>query len=148
MVSTTQAKSRFPTFWVYDTRRSNYLATKWYGQSGDWETAATEASNDPRGLGLEVYARCVFMQTGKLRQRLPGEQTPTGAGSGTVANCCGSVTPDSMELASAYCRLACLAADRPTAKKLFALLGDNAFSDDWVNVENLRRDRAWANSSS
>ena len=141
-----EAKTRYPLFWGYDTLRSNYLATKWYGEPGDWEKAATEAAADPRSLGDEIYARCVLVQSGNYRNIFRQSAAVWGKTRDGFEQM-RTRYPDSVDVTSDYCRFACLAEDRPTAKRLFDLLGDNAFSDDWGSVANLRRDRAWANQA-
>ena len=141
-----QGKSAEPNYFNFDTLRSNFLATKWYGQPGDWEAAANEASVDPAGLGLEIYARCVLVQYANYRNIFQ-ETNATWVNTQAGFELMRQRYPDSLEVASAYCRVACLAGDRPTAKRLFDLLGEQAFSNFWFNLENLRRDRAWANQT-
>ena len=138
-----QAKALEPTFWGYDTSRSNFLAIKWHGQPGEWEAAAEAAAADPQGLGTEIYARCVLEQFSNYRNVFK-ESRATWVKTQEGFELMRQRYPDSLEVASGYCRLACIAGDRATAKRLFGVLGNNAFSYLWGNPDNLRRDRAWA----
>ncbi len=141
-----RAKAFEPTFWNYDTIRSRFLSLKWYGQSGEWEAVADEAAADPKGLGMEMYARCVLEQIGNYHnvfQETQAKWAKAQAGLELMEQ----RYPESLEVARAYCRLACLAGDRATAKRLFDRLGNNASSDIWVTQEYLQRARAWANAA-
>ena len=136
-------KAYEPTFWAFDTRRSNFLATKWYGQPGEWERAAEAAAAEPGGMGMEIYARCVWLQSSNYSdvfKQSNATWTKTKEGCELLRQ----RYPDSTEVASAYCRLACLARDRPTAKKLFDVLGDGVFANYWHGADRLRLDREWA----
>ena len=139
-----EAKRLEPGFWNYDTSRSNFLALKWYGGPGEWEQAAETAADDPNGLGLEVYARCVLYQRSNYRN-IFRESKASWPKTKEGFELMRQRYPESLELASAYCRMACIAEDRATAKQLFDRLGGNVFSYIWSNRELLESDRAWAN---
>ncbi len=136
-------KAYEPTFWTLDTKRSNFLATKWYGQPGEWEQAMEDAAAEPGGLGMETYARCIWVQSANYGDIFK-ESRATWAKTKEGYELMRQRYPDSTEVASAYCRLACLAGDRPTAKKLFDTLGDGVFATFWHGADRLRQDRAWA----
>lgn len=138
-----EAKAFEPTFWYFDTRYCNHLSTKWYGYEGEWEEAAARAAADPQGLGAEIYARCVFTQYANYKNVF-AEANASWPKTQEGLELMQSRYPGSLEVTSGYCRLACIAGDRATARRLFDELGDHVFSYLWLNLENLRRDRAWA----
>ncbi len=136
-------KAAEPTFWPLDTRRSVFLATKWYGQPGEWEQAAEKAAAAPDGPGMEIYARCVALQSANYPDIFKDSKA-NWARTREGYELMRQRYPDSTEVASAYCRLACRAGDRPTAKTLFDTLGDGVFATYWSDADHLRQDRAWA----
>jgi hypothetical protein len=54
--------------------------------------------------------------------------------------------PDSLELISGYCRLACLAEDRVVARKLFDQLGGRMIANIWGDQKDFQNYRNWAYS--
>ncbi len=137
------AKAFEPTYWIFDTARSRYLSGKWYGQPGEWETQADNASAAPDGLGMETYTRCVLEQWRNYNNVFK-ETDATWEKTRRGFELMERRYPASLEVPRASCRLACLAGDRATAKRLFARLGDDAYSDVWVTRDYLDRARAWA----
>ena len=141
-----RAEAMEPTFWGYEVARSRYLSIKWYGKPGEWEQAAETAAADPKGLGLEIYARCAVEQVGnyiKFFDETKAKWDKVKAGYEMLER----QYPDSHEVASGFCRLACVAGDRPTAKRLFAKLNEDDFTDMWVSREYYwHTARTWANA--
>jgi hypothetical protein len=54
--------------------------------------------------------------------------------------------PESLEILSDYCWLACLADDRALARKLFDQLNGRMLTSIWRDQNNFRRWRNWAYS--
>jgi hypothetical protein len=142
----TKAKAFEPEFWSYDISRSIYLMPRWHGQPGDWEYATDEETKRPDGLGMEIYARVVSSQRGYYKnifQESNASWPKTAQGFELMRQ----RYPGSLEILSVYCQLACVAGDRPLAKKLFDELGDSVMQDIWESTDNFVRYRAWAASS-
>ena len=138
-----QAKALEPTFWGFDTLRSRYLSLKWEGQPGEWEEAAETASLTPNGLGLEIYSRCVLEQINNYKNVFT-ETRATWAKAKQGFELMLQRYPASLEVVSAYCRVACVEGDRATAKRLFDRIGINGYSDIWVSRDYWQRCWTWA----
>jgi hypothetical protein len=142
----TEAKALEPQCWSYDVARANYLLPRWYGQPGDWEYATDEETKRPGGLGMEIYARVVS----NLRvyyKNIFKESNASWPKTSQGFELMRQRYPESLEVLSAYCQLACLADDRPQAKKLFDDLGNSVMEDIWGSKDTFVRYRSWAESS-
>ena len=141
-----KAKAFEPQFWSYDVARAQYLLPRWHGQPGDWEYATDEETKGPAGLGMEIYARVVSVQRGYYKnifQESNASWPKTCQGFELMRE----RYPESLEILSAYCQLACLAGDRPQAKKLFDELGNSVMQYIWGSKDNFVKYRAWAQAS-
>ena len=49
-----------PEYAPYYTLKAHFLLPRWYGKPGEWEKFAEESSQQPGGLGAEIYARIVL----------------------------------------------------------------------------------------
>jgi hypothetical protein len=54
--------------------------------------------------------------------------------------------PESLEILSTYARMACLAEDRTTARRIFDELGGRMVATSWRDQNSFRRCRNWAYS--
>jgi hypothetical protein len=132
-----------PTFWPYDTERAYSLQPRWYGEPGDWEAYAYQASQRAGGLGAEDYARIVmyfanehdniFRETNaiwpKTREGLLKMQQEY---------------PRSLLILNYTALLASMAQDRPLAKQTFDHLGDNYVQSVWNSPAQFESFRNWA----
>ena len=137
------AKTFEPAFWGYDVAKATYLLPRWHGQPGEWEYALTLEDNRPNGLGLETYARVVYALSGYYKNifretHASWPQTRDGF------ELMRQRYPESLEIVSAYCRFACLAEDRPLARKLFEELGGRMIKNIWGDEQKFRNYRNWA----
>lgn len=138
-----EAKSFEPQFWRYDVARAKYLLPRWHGKEGDWEKAAEVEAGRAGGLGPEIYARLVVMQRGyynNVFRESDASWPKTREGFELMRQ----RYPDSLEILSSYCSLACLAEDRPQARKLFDELGNHVSLYIWGNRQRFLNNRAWA----
>jgi len=138
-----EAKKFEPTFWSYDLARANYLLPRWHGKPGEWEAAAEAEAQRPDGLGWETYARVVAAQRGyyaDIFRNTKASWPRTREGFELMRQ----RYPDDFGIPSTYCRLACVAEDQDTAKKLFTELGTRMQAGPWGDARALARDRAWA----
>jgi hypothetical protein len=140
-----EAKAFEPAFWSYDIEKARYLLPRWYGQSGEWEYALTLELNRPKGLGLETYARVVYALNTYYKNifRETHASWPQARDGFALMR---RRYPDSLEILSGYCRLACLADDRVFARKLFDELGGRLCTNIWGDLKNFRHYRNWAYS--
>jgi hypothetical protein len=139
------AKMFEPAFWGYDVAKATYLLPRWHGQPGEWEYALTLENNRPNGLGLETYARVVFALNGYYKnifRETHASWPQTRDGFELIRQ----RYPDSLELLSGYCRLACLAEDRVVARKLFDELGGRMIANIWGDQKDFQNYRNWAYS--
>jgi hypothetical protein len=141
-----EAKAFDPEFWGYDVEKARYLLPRWHGKPGEWEYALSLENDRPKGLGLETYARVVNAMGGYYKNifRESHASWPmTRDGYALIKQ----RYPDSLDNLSRYCRLACLAADRDTARKLFDELGGRMITSIWGDRESFRKYRNWAYSA-
>ena len=141
-----EAKAFEPGFWSYDIAKATYLLPRWHGQPGEWEYAlGLEIDQRKGGLGLETYTRVVdAMQsyyTNIFREsKVSWPLTRDGF------ELMRQRYPNSMEILSDYCWLACLAEDRALARKLFDELGGRMVAAIWSDQKNFQNYRQWAYS--
>ena len=137
-----EAKAFEPEFWSYDVAKATYLLPRWHGQPGEWEYALASENERPKGLGLETYARVVnamddYYKNVFRETHVSWPQTRDGF------ELMRQRYPDSLEILNAYCRLACLAGDRVSARKLFDELGGRMITNVWGDQDNFRQWRNW-----
>jgi hypothetical protein len=138
-----EAQQAAPQFWHYNLQLSKYLLPRWYGRPGDWEKAAAADIKRSGGLGLETYARTVANMRGyydNIFRETKASWPDTKAGFEVMRQ----KYPDSLEILSAYCCLACQADDRALAKQLFQQL--NGFFDQeiWGSSSFFQKCHDWA----
>ncbi|MEO7098893.1 MAG: hypothetical protein ABI162_05995 [Luteolibacter sp.] len=139
-----EAKAFEPQFFVHDFYQAKFLMPRWYGKPGDWEAAAEKEIDRPGGLGVEGYARVISDQRGyydDIFRETKASWRKTQQGFEVMHQ----KYPDSAEILNAYCRLACIAEDRPLAKKLFAEIGKKVIIYCWGERKRFNQLKAWAN---
>jgi hypothetical protein len=138
-----EAKAFEPGFWSYDVAKATYLLPRWHGQPGEWEYALTLDINRPNGLGLETYARVVYALNTYYKNifRETHASWPQAREGFELMR---QRYPDSLEILSGYCRLACLAEDRVVARKLFDELRGRMIANIWGDQKNFQNYRQWA----
>jgi len=139
------AKAFESQFWGYDVAKAEYLLPRWHGQPGEWEYTLTLEIDRPKGLGLETYARVVYALNTYYKNifRETHASWPQARDGFALMR---QRYPDSLEILSGYCRLACLADDRVLARKLFDELGGRMLTNIWGAPKNFRNYRNWAYS--
>ncbi|MDR3403953.1 MAG: hypothetical protein P4L99_15760 [Chthoniobacter sp.] len=139
-----EAKQVAPQFQYYDTALAYYLLPRWFGQPGDWEKAATAEMQRPNGLGAEGYADVVlFLHPfyDNIFQESQASWPNTHAGLDILRK----KYPQSLQIVTQCCKMACLAGDRATAQPLFQQL--NGYVDDRVwSKADYDKFHAWAMS--
>lgn len=141
-----EAKTSEPQFFPHDLSRAYYLLPRWFGEVGDWETAAANEIERDGEFGFENYARVVKQQSpyyGNIFKESKASWRKVKKGFDEML----PRYPDSMEILNMYCRMAWLAADREQAKELFIKIGDNPPAAIWRKKGNeFARAKAWAMS--
>jgi len=138
-----EAKQVAPQFYYYDQALAHYLLPRWYGQPGDWEKAAAAEMQRPQGLGAEGYPRVVLNLLGyydNIFRETKASWPNTRAGMETLRK----KYPESLEIVAQYCKLACIAGDRPLAQSLFQVLNDTVDDRVWNGRKEFDKFRTWA----
>lgn len=138
-----EAKAFEPQFWGHDVSKAGFLLPRWHGQPGEWEYTTTLEIDRPKGLGLETYSRVVnamrdYYKNIFRESKASWPQTRDGF------ILMRQRYPDSLEILSAYCQMACLAEDHAVARTLFDELGGRMVADIWRDQNNFRHWRNWA----
>jgi len=141
-----EAKSLFPQFHGYDNSLATYLMPRWHGQPGDWEKAAEAEIHRPNGLGAEGYARVVANQHGYY-DNIFKETQASWAHTREGMEAMRQKYPESLQILNQYCKLACLAGDRVTAKSLFQQLAGYKDERVWGNGGTYAQYQKWANAN-
>lgn len=137
------AKSCEPEFYPHDLARAKFLLPRWHGKPGEWETAAEEQIAKQGKTGPEIYARVVKEQATYYDNVFAETRIswPDKVRKGFEA--LRASHPDSNAILNGYCRMACFAGDKPTAKKLIAEIGDNPVKSEWRKGE-FAKAKEWA----
>ena len=130
-----------PDYYDLYFQRACSLLSRWYGSKGEWQAFA-EAQAEAHGA--EIYARVVWAVEGYYDSKKPfadGEISwpKMKVGFEKILK----DYPDSNWNLNNYCRFACLAGDRATAKELFDRIGENRHSRCWTQREFNQKKR-WA----
>jgi hypothetical protein len=141
-----EAKTVEPTYFMYDFANMKYLMPDWYGSPGEWEAAAEKEIDRPAGLGLAGYGRMICEMRGYYDD-LFAESKASWQKANQGCEILHAEYPDSAEILNEWCRLACVAGDKPVAKKLFALIGGKIVLYCWGGQrKRFNQLKLWANS--
>lgn len=132
-----------PKFFAFDVTRASTLLPRWYGEPGDWEAYAQQASERPNGLGAEVYARIVMSLRG-YHDNVFRDSKASWPRTKEGLQLMRKRYPDSLEIRSVTALMATIAEDREFAKESFDLLGDAYLPDVWRKPERFTHYRHWA----
>lgn len=132
-----------PQYFGYDLTRASTLLPRWYGEPGDWEAYAQQASERPGGLGAEVYARIVMNLQG-YHDNVFRESKASWPRTREGLKLMRERYPQSLEIRSMAARMAVRAGDREFAKESFDLLGDTYLPNVWRKPERFTHFRNWA----
>ncbi|MFA6289035.1 MAG: DUF4034 domain-containing protein [Opitutaceae bacterium] len=139
-----EAKSAEPGFWEYDTARAYSLLPRWYGEEGDCEAYASEAAENPAGLGPEIYARIVLNLFG-YHQNIFKDSAASWPKTRAGLEQMRQKYPKSLEFLNCTAMLASLAGDREFAKTSFDALGNTYLPSAWNGDANkFLRCKKWA----
>jgi hypothetical protein len=138
-----EAVAQDPCFFSVDQTRANMLLPRWFGQPGDWEAYAQQASERPNGLGAEIYARIVMHLSGYY-DNVFSETKASWPRTREGLLMMRKKYPKSIEILSMNARMAAIAGDREFARESFDLLGDQYLSSVWQKPDRFVSCRTWA----
>lgn len=141
-----EGMATFPTYWSIPVKRAYSLLPRWYGEPGDWEKFAEQASKFPGGLGDETYARIVDYLVdfyGNIFKETSASWPQTKAGLEIMRQ----KYPESKTIINASAKIACLAGDRELAKEMFAQMGDSYAPSVWEKPEQVIRFREFVGAT-
>jgi hypothetical protein len=135
-----------PDFTPLYTVKAEYLLPRWHGAPGDWEAFATEAADKRKGDDGDILYMFIIR----------GEGYTGGADlftdplisyermkKGFIAS--RTRYPENKFELNSFCYFASIAHDKPTAAKLFGLIGEGYDPEVWDNGAQFSRWKNWAN---
>jgi hypothetical protein len=141
-----EGKQFAPQFQNLDYALVYYLLPRWYGKEGDWEKAAAAEMKRPEGLGAAGYALSVIYLEDfydNIFKESHASWPDTRAGLEALRKS----YPNSLEIVSQSCRLACLAGDQTLARTLFQQLEGYQDNRVWNDGQEYQKLRSWATGS-
>ena len=134
-----------PDFTPLYSAKAEYLLPRWHGADGDWQAFATEAADKRKGddgdiLYMFIVRSVAYTEGDDLftDARLSYERMKRGFLASR------SRYPGNRFELNSFCYFASIAKDRPTAAKMFTLIGERYDRDVWGNREEFNRWRDWA----
>lgn len=135
-----EATSFEPKYYAFYEFHAYYLLPRWYGNPGDWEAFARQATiADPT-----IYPRILWYiyasgagDTFKDPKAMSWSLAKKGF-EAWIAQC-----PDSFETKSIFCMFCGFANDCERMKSLFRQIGDNVDLAVWTTTENFLKKRRW-----
>jgi len=141
-----EAITAYPRYHAFYFSKAYYLLPRWHGKDGDLEAFAEQVR---AGGNAEFYARIIWSQYGFYPDRnvfksphVRWEFMREGFEE-MMKN-----YPDSEWNLSNYCRFACEAGDKATARRLFVALKGFYWRQVWPSREAYDKYLAWANEGS
>jgi hypothetical protein len=135
-----EAVSFEPKYYAFYEFHAYYLLPRWYGNPGDWEAFAKQATvRDPT-----IYPRILryFFLSGAgnvFSESQDASWILAKKGFNTWVDKC----PDSLETKSFYCMFCGFVNDCEQMKLLFRQIGDNADLTVWRTADEFRQKRYW-----
>ncbi len=140
----TEIEAITPTFYPAYSYRAFSLLPKWHGKTKkSWLEYAKKVSEDPDGLGDEVYARIVINNSKHFESVFRdggADWKKTRAGLEILKK----KYPESLVILNQTARLATMANDRNLAEASFAEIGDKVLPSVWPKKERFVHFRNWA----
>lgn len=134
-----------PTYYPIYLQTAYYLLPRWHGEEGEWQQFAKDAIKlTPESEGKSVYMRIVgslLMVSDITSFSDPGISWPLlkQAYIDTEQN-----FPGSRWNLNMFCKYACQAGDKETARQLFKRIGDRPYLEAWGGRTEFENWRKWA----
>lgn len=138
-----EAVSKKPTYYTYYFKKAYYLEPKWHGEPGDVERFAEEAAKtDDPGEGMTVYARIAwsYRKPDDLFRETQYQWSKMKQGFLDIEKS----YPHSTWNLNSFCRFACAAGDKETARALFTRIGDRPNLRAWDSPGQYEAAKRWA----
>ena len=138
-----EAVSKEPTYYEYYHKKAYYLEPKWHGKPGDAERFAEEAAKvDDPGEGMAIYARIAwsYRKPSELFRETQFQWSKMKQGFLDIEKS----YPDSTWNLNNFCRFACAAGDKETARALFQRIGDKPDIHAWQSPGRYEAAKRWA----
>ncbi len=142
-----QAVSFEPSYYDYYFRKAIYLLPRWHGEEGEWQRFADEAVKlTPASEGMGIYTRILWTLWGhgvfKTFREPDISWQKTKQGFIDIERS----YPNSPYTLNFFCRFACVAGDKKTARALFQRIGNIPYTEVWEGRANFEKWRRWANA--
>ncbi len=138
-----EAKALEPQYIKHDLAQARFLMPRYQGSEGDWEAAAEKEILREGGLGEESYARVMMDQRGYYDDFF-AETKASWSITQSGFELMRKRYPESLEILNAYCRLACIAEDRATARRLFIEIDNRVTLSQWGERKRFNLLRRWS----
>ena len=138
-----EAVSKEPTYYEYYFRKAYYLEPKWHGEPGDVERFAEEAAKvDDPDEGMTIYTRIAwsYRTSDNLFRDTEFKWSKMKQGFLDIEKS----YPNSTWNLNAFCRYACAAGDKETARALFKRIGDHPNLRAWDSPGQYEAAKHWA----
>ncbi|MGH7768597.1 MAG: hypothetical protein ACREQP_14185, partial [Candidatus Binatia bacterium] len=135
-------------YYPYYLLKATYLLPKWHGKEGDWQKFANDAiATLPRKEGKSIYARIVqaLWETKDFRSfDGTGISWPLTKQAFVELE---RIYPNSTWNLNTFCKFACIAGDKETARELFRRIGERPYIEAWGGFGEFIKWREWAGLS-
>ena|GEM_PF-1354685 len=136
-----------PGYLAFYYIKAFHLLPQWYGEPGEWERYAEEAAGHTKAMeGMGVYARIVMNMASALDKKDEMFKATRVSWPLMRQGFWDIIEryPDSLYELNLFAWYACLAGDKPTARAVFARLGDGYSASVWHTKTAFLRKRKWA----
>lgn len=134
-----------PAYHPYYLNKADYLRSQWHGEEGEWQRFAQEAVTlTPKNEGKSFYMRILwsFHWYGIFKSfDEPGISWPMMKQSFIDTE---KIFPNSPWNLNHFCKFACIAGDKETAKELFERIGERPYIEAWGGKDDYNKWREWA----
>jgi len=135
-----------PAYFSYYQRKVEYLQPRWHGEEGEWQQFAQEILKlDPEKEGKTLYTRAFLWPLWKYKKftsfNAPGVSWPLMKQGFIDAE---KSFPGSPWLLNNFCKSACIAGDKETARELFRRIDNHPYLEAWDDRDGFEKWREWA----
>jgi hypothetical protein len=134
-----------PTYYSFYIRKAKYLLPRWYGEEGEWQQFAKDAiALTPASEGKSVYMRIVASLL--MAPDISSLSDPRISWSLLKQGYMDVEKnfPGSRWNLNTFCKYACKAGDRETARELFNRIGEKPYLEAWGDKAEFEKWRKWS----
>lgn len=138
-----------PSYYAFYVKKATYLLPSWHGKEGEWQRFAKDAINlTPKRDGYAVYMS-ILRSFWRMSSVIKSFQEPDISWPLMKQGFLDAERnyPDSRWNLNIFCRFACIAADRDTARDLFDRIGNKPYLSAWSGVSEFAKCWNWAYGS-